>query len=100
MILKKSSTPQDIEDNFKILGYEISNDGRKTFKIIVEGKTKWVLANLIDAESRLKLATASINEKEIKLSLRIVSEYDKIKEITILKVIDQNASDQSKVNSN
>lgn len=91
---------KDIEDNFKILGYEISNDGRKTFKIIVEGKTKWVLANLIDAESRLKLATASINEKEIKLSLRIVSEYDKIKEITILKVIDQNASDQSKVNSN
>ena len=66
----------------------------------MEGKTKWVLANLIDAESRLKLATASINEKEIKLSLRIVSEYDKIKEITILKVIDQNASDQSKVNSN
>lgn len=91
---------KDIEDNFKILGYEISNDCRKTFKIIVEGKTKWVLANLIDAESRLKLATASINEKEIKLSLRIVSEYDKIKEITILKVIDQNASDQSKVNSN
>ena len=91
---------KDIEDNFKILGYEISNDGRKTFRIIVEGKTKWVLANLIDAESRLKLATASINEKEIKLSLRIVSEYDKIKEITILKVIDQNASDQSKVNSN
>jgi len=84
---------KDIEDNFKILGYEISNDGRKTFKIVVDGKTKWVLANLIDAESRLKLATASINEREVKLSLRIVSEYDKIKEITILKVIDQSTSD-------
>ena len=84
---------KDIEDNFKILGYEISNDGRKTFKIVEDGKTKWVLANLIDAESRLKLATASINEREVKLSLRIVSEYDKIKEITILKVIDQSTSD-------
>lgn len=88
-----TTTTKDIEGNFKILGYEISNNGSKKFKTIVEGKTRWILANLIDAEARMRLATASINEREIRLSLRAVSEYNNITEITILEVgTQQNAN--------
>ncbi|MBQ8819230.1 hypothetical protein [Campylobacter sp.] len=88
-----TTTTRDIEGNFKILGYEISNNGSKKFKTIVEGKTRWILANLIDAEARMRLATASINEREIRLSLRAVSEYNNITEITILEVgTQQNAN--------
>lgn len=88
-----TTTTRDIEGNFKILGYEISNNGSKKFKTIVEGKTRWILANLIDAEARIRLATASINEREIRLSLRVVSEYNNITEITILEVgTQQNAN--------
>ncbi|EAH7777762.1 hypothetical protein EPG14_09175 [Campylobacter coli] len=43
-------------------------------------------ADIIDVNARMKLAKSSIQEQEVKLKLRIVKEYNKIKEIVILNV--------------
>ncbi|WP_171824250.1 hypothetical protein [Campylobacter jejuni] len=83
--IKDTTQTEDTEGDFKILGFEKTND-RKKFKIILGGKTHWANADIIDVNARMKLAKSSIQEQEVKLKLRIVKEYNKIKEIVILNV--------------
>ena len=84
--LEDTTQTKDIENNFKILGFDKTND-KKKFKLILDNKTHWANADIIDVDTRMKLAKASIEEREIKLKLRIVKEYNKIKEIVILNAI-------------
>ncbi|EHD2482951.1 hypothetical protein JRQ01_000294 [Campylobacter jejuni] len=83
--IEDTTQTEDTEEDFKILGFEKTND-RKKFKIILGGKTHWTNADIIDVNARMKLAKSSIQEQEVKLKLRIVKEYNKIKEIVILNV--------------
>ncbi|EAJ8969840.1 hypothetical protein ERK04_04045 [Campylobacter jejuni] len=83
--IEDTTQTEDIEGNFKILGFEKTNDNKK-FKIILDDKTHWANAGIIDVNARMKLAKSSIQEQEAKLKLRIVKEYNKIKEIVILNV--------------
>lgn len=83
--IQDTTQTEDTEGDFKILGFEKTND-RKKFKIILGGKTHWANADIIDVNARMKLAKSSIQEQEVKLKLRIVKEYNKIKEIVILNV--------------
>lgn len=83
--IEDTTQTEDIEGNFKILGFEKTNDNKK-FKIILDDKTHWANAGIIDVNTRMKLAKSSIQEQEAKLKLRIVKEYNKIKEIVILNV--------------
>ena len=68
------------------MGYEKTSNGDRKFKIDVNG-IKWVSANLISAEARIRLATAIENGESIKLKIRTVKEYNKIKEVIILDLI-------------
>ncbi|HEF1154066.1 hypothetical protein [Campylobacter lari] len=83
--IEDTTQTKDIEGDFKILGFEKTNNNKK-FKIILDGKTCWADADIIDVNAKMKLAKASIQEQEAKLKLRIVKEYNKIKEIVILNV--------------
>lgn len=73
-------------DDFSILGYEKTSNGDRKFKIDING-IKWVSANLISAEARIRLATAIENGESIKLKIRTIKEYNKIKEVIILDLI-------------
>lgn len=83
--IEDTTQTEDIEEDFKILGFEKTND-KKKFKIILDNKTHWANADIIDVNARMKLAKSSIQEQETKLKLRIIKEYNKIKEIVILNV--------------
>ncbi|MBK1999933.1 hypothetical protein JG678_00530 [Campylobacter sp. 2018MI35] len=83
--IEDTTQTEDIEGDFKILGFEKTNSNKK-FKIILDDKTHWANADIIDVNARMKLAKASIQEQEVKLKLRIVKEYNKTKEIIILNV--------------
>ena len=81
-----TTTTSDEVGEFQILGYEKINNGDKKFKIDING-IKWVSANLISADARIKLATAIESGKNIKLKIRTIKEYNQIKEIIILDLI-------------
>lgn len=81
-----TTTTQDNIGEFTILGYEKTSNGDRKFKIDING-IKWVSANLISAEARIKLATAIEKGESVKLRTRTIRKYDKIKEITILDLV-------------
>ncbi|PSM52778.1 hypothetical protein CBLAS_0906 [Campylobacter blaseri] len=84
--IEDTTQTEDKEGAFSILGYEKTNDGRKKFKIILDNKNQWANADIIDVRARMALAKASIEEREVSLKLRVVKEYNKIKEVVILSV--------------
>jgi hypothetical protein len=84
--LADTTTTDDQIGEFTILGYEKTNSGDRKFKIDVNG-IKWVSANLINADQRIKLATAIERGNNVKLKIRTVKEYGKIKEVAILDVM-------------
>lgn len=82
-----TTTTDDIIDDFFILGYEKTDGGDKKFKLKIPNiGIKWVSANIINANARIKLATAIESGNSVNLELRVIKEYEKVKEITILKV--------------
>lgn len=78
---------EDINGNFKIFGFEKTRNNKRKFKILLNDKTTWANADMIDVEARMILAEASIQEKEVKLTLRIIKEYNNVvKDVFILSV--------------
>ncbi len=86
--LTDTTTTDDQIGEFAILGYEKTSNGDRKFKINING-IKWVSANLINADQRIKLATAIERGNNVKLRIRTVKEYDKIREVAILDIINE-----------
>lgn len=77
----------DIIDEFYIYGFEITSDKKRKFKLKVDDKLRWVFADIIGADERIALAGTIEKNQAIKLKLRVIKEYDKVKEIQILDVL-------------
>lgn len=82
-----TTATSDITDEFNIYGFEITNDKKRKFKLKVDDKLRWVWADMISAGDRMILADAIEKSAAIKLKLRVIKEYDKVKEIQIIDII-------------